>query len=138
MFRFVLVLLLAGAFWFGYQQLRSAGSGAGNPATAAPEALDSDLEIDHGVVLSPPPSAVTPSSRETKHEPRKVHGEKGFILRFSRVSKEDPPDKYVTTEVVWVHDSFGYLINLIAKEADHEKYLAKFERLISGFEYLGE
>ncbi len=72
------------------------------------------------------------------NEPREVHGAKGRILRFSRVSEEEPPDKYRTTEVFWVRKSFGYLMNLIATEADHDKYLPDLEKLVAGFEHLGD
>lgn len=73
-----------------------------------------------------------------KNEPCIVQGAAGHTLRFARVSADDPANKYLTTEVVWVRGSFGYLLNLIAPESGHAKYLPEFEKLLAAVEHLGD
>jgi len=41
-----------------------------------------------------------------------------------------------TTEVVWARGSSGYLLNLIAEEAAHDKVVEDFYRLLRSFEAL--
>ncbi len=71
-----------------------------------------------------------------KNEPCKVSGLKGHTSRFGGVSKKDPTHKSRITEVLWTAGQFGYLLNLIASETDHDKYLPDFEKLLASFEHL--
>ena len=73
-----------------------------------------------------------------RNEPMKIHGAKGHTLRFRRAARGDESGTMLTTEYVWVGESAGYLLNIIAEESAHEKYGADFERLLESFELLSE
>ena len=44
--------------------------------------------------------------------------------------------KLKTTEIVWVQGGFGYLLNLIAQEPEHDKHIEDFYKLLQSFETL--
>ncbi len=73
-----------------------------------------------------------------RNEPMEIHGAKGHTLRFRRAARGDETGTMLTTEYIWVHNSAGYLLNLIAEESAHEMYGADFERLLESFEFLTE
>ncbi|MBU0641239.1 MAG: transglutaminase-like domain-containing protein [Planctomycetes bacterium] len=65
----------------------------------------------------------------------------GHTLVFRRTAGEGEQaarQRIMTTEYIWVHGGTGYLLNLIAEEAAHQKHLADFEKLLASFEYLEE
>jgi hypothetical protein len=72
------------------------------------------------------------------HEDRpcEVNGAKGHTTRFGGAATNDSDQRYMTTEVVWVGESVGYLLNLIVPEALHERYLSDFQELLASFEAL--
>ncbi len=73
-----------------------------------------------------------------RNEAKTIKGAKGHTLRFRRAPKGDETGTMLTTEYVWVSESRGYLLNLIAEESAHQKHGADFERLLESFEFLTE
>ncbi len=70
------------------------------------------------------------------NEPREINGLRGHTWRFNGVPKANSKRKKTVTEVLWTASTSGYLLNLIAQEADHTKYLVDFEKLLASFEHL--
>ncbi len=73
-----------------------------------------------------------------KNEPYAVADAAAHTLRFRRAAGDDESGTVLTTEVVWVRGSHGFLLNLIAEESAHDACLANFEKLLAAFEGLPE
>lgn len=71
-----------------------------------------------------------------RNEPCEVSGASGHRSSFGGPAKADPSRTYRVTEFVWRTEHFGYLLNLVAAEEDHDKLLPELERLVSSFESL--
>jgi transglutaminase-like putative cysteine protease len=71
----------------------------------------------------------------TANEAIDVQGAIGHTTCFGGFPKGSEVEGCVT-EVVWTHESSGFLLNMIATRADHDEYLADFEDLLGHFEFL--
>ncbi len=69
-------------------------------------------------------------------EPREIGGLKGHQIRFARAPGGDEPGPMLTTEIVWVAGTTGYLLNIIAPEDGHRAFHPQFEELLTRFEHL--
>jgi len=71
----------------------------------------------------------------TKNEPFTVGEASGHTTSFGGLAK-DSEVEWCITEYFWTQGSFGYLLNIIATKAEHDKHLAAVEDLLASFELL--
>lgn len=70
-------------------------------------------------------------------EPHDVAGARGHRIRFEGATKGDAVKRRVT-EVVWIHEGQGFLINLIASEEAHDAQAANFAQIVASFAFLAK
>ena len=59
-------------------------------------------------------------------------------LQFTRDPLKNEQDRMKTTEYLWHEGSSGFLINIIAKETDHDRLEKDFLKIVKSFKYLDE
>lgn len=105
--------------------------------------------VAFGIGAGMPPKALT-NARLNHHrtmlrdfellqdEAVRVGGADGHRTRFRGVPHHDDAVPTHVTEVLWIQGETGCLLNLIATDERHEEYLARFEGILSTFEFLEE
>ena len=71
-----------------------------------------------------------------KNEAFEIGNARGQLAVFQGISKAAKKREKKTTEYIWTDGGAGFLLNLIASPANHEKYAADVETLLKSFERL--
>jgi transglutaminase-like putative cysteine protease len=81
--------------------------------------------------------AAMPDLKVGGDEAVEVAGCRGHRLRFEGMLSGDVPKQRRVTEVMWMHDGQGFLLNLIAEPSAHDAHLANFDAMLASFAFPG-
>jgi len=81
--------------------------------------------------------AAMPDLQVGGDEAVEVAGCPGHRQRCEGVTSGDPPKQRRVTEVMWVHNGKGFLLNLIGRPTTHDAQMANFDAMLASFAFLG-